>query len=170
MKVHQYLAVGFRLLSIIVFIYSLRQVATFLSVVFTDTYSGMPASATFFLIMAVIPLGVAITLWIFPTTIAKKVVPPESEGSVVPEKTFSIMVALVITVGLYAFFYAAIDAIYWLTYSYLLSSSSDAYDWTSTAMDSDKANMLATALEFAASLAIILRAKYIANFLYRVAR
>lgn len=170
MKVHQYLAVGFRLLSIIVFIYSLRQVATFLSVVFTDTYSGMPASATFFLIMAVIPLGVAITLWIFPTTIAKKVVPPESEDSVVPEKTFSIMVALVITVGLYAFFYAAIDAIYWLTYSYLLSSSPDAYDWTSTAMDSDKANMLATALEFAASLAIILRAKYIANFLYRVAR
>lgn len=170
MKVHQYLAVGFRLLSIIVFIYSLRQVATFLSVVFTDTYSGMPASATFFLIMAVIPLGVAITLWIFPTTIAKKVVPPESEGSVVPEKTFSIMVALVITVGLYAFFYAAIDAIYWLTYSYLLSSNPDAYDWTSTAMDSDKANMLATALEFAASLAIILRAKYIANFLYRVAR
>jgi len=170
MKVHQYLAVGFRLLSIIVFIYSLRQVATFLSVVFTDTYSGMPASATFFLIMAVIPLGVAITLWIFPTTIAKKVVPPESEDSVVPEKTFSIMVALVITVGLYAFFYAAIDAIYWLTYSYLLSSSPDAYDWTSTAMDSDKANMLATALEFAASLAIILRAKCIANFLYRVAR
>lgn len=170
MKVHQYLAVGFRLLSIIVFIYSLRQVATLLSVLFADSYGGMPTSPAFFLIMAVVPLGVAITLWMFPTTIAKKVVPPESDGSVVPEKTFSIMVALVITIGLYTFFYAAIDAIYWATYSYLLSSNPDAYDRASVAMYSDEANMFATALELFASLALILRAKYIANFLYKVAK
>jgi hypothetical protein len=167
MQVHQYLAIGFRLLSIILFIYSLRQVATFFAVAFTDTYGGMPASPAFFLAMAAIPLAVAALLWVFPTTISKKVVPPESDVSVVPEKSFSILVALVLTVGLYTFFYASVDAIYWVTYSHLLSSSPESYDRVSDVIQSNRANMLATALEFIAALVLIIRAKYIANFLYK---
>jgi hypothetical protein len=170
MKSHQYLAIGFRLLAIVIFIYSLRQIATLISVAFYDTYGGMQTSPLFFLVMAIIPLIVAFLLWVFPTTIAKKVVPPESEVSVVPEKSFSILIALILTVGLFTFFYAAIDGIYWLTYLHLMSSTPEAYDRTSEVIQNNRATILATAFEFVAALVIILRARYIANFLYRVAR
>ena len=152
------------------FIYSLRQLATFFAVVFTDTYEGLSVNLLFFLAMAAIPLCVSVLLWVFPTIIAKKVVPPETDVLLVPEKTFSILVALILTVGLYTFFYAAVDAIYWLTYSHLLSSNTEPQDLISSTVQSDKANMLATSFELITSLFIILRAKYIANFLYRVAR
>ena len=170
MKTHQYLAVGFRLLAIVIFIYSLRQLATFIGATFYDAYGGMSFSPMFFLAIAIIPLVVSFLLWVFPTSIAKKVVPPESEITINPEKTFSILVGLILTVGLYTFFYATIDGIYWLTYLHLMSSTPEAYDQFSEVMQSNKANMLATIFEFLAALAIILRAKYIANFLYRVAR
>lgn len=170
MQVHQYLAIGFRLLAIVLFIYSLRQVATFFAVVFNDTYAGMPASPVFFLAMAAIPLVVALALWVFPITIAKKVVPPASEVSVVPEKTFSIFIALLLTVGVVILFYAVVDAIYWFTYAHLSSSNSEAYERASDVMQSNKANMLATAFEVVAALFIILRAKYLASFLYNAAK
>ena len=170
MKTHQYLAVGFRLLATVIFIYSLRQLAAFIGATFYGAYGVINFSAIFFLAMAVIPLAVAFLLWVFPTSIAKKVAPPESEITINPEKTFSILVGLILTVGLYTFFYAAIDGIYWLTYLHLMHSTPEAYDQFSEVMQSNRATMLATAFEFVAALAIILRAKYIANFLYRVAR
>ena len=170
MQAHQYLAIGFRLLAIVVFIYALRQLAMAFAVAFTDSYAGIPASSGVFLVLGLIPLLVAILLWAFPVTIAKKVIPAESEVSVVPEKTFSILVALVLTVGLYTIFYAAVDLVYWVTYAHLLASSPESYDRASDAFQENKASMLATAFEFMVSLFIILRAKFIASFLYRVAQ
>lgn len=170
MQTYQYLAIGFRLLSIVFFIYSLKQVALFIAVLFTDTYAGMPASPFFFLAMAAIPLIVAAVLWVFPAKIAKKVVPSTSQVTVVPEKKFSIFVALLLTFGLIVLFYAIVDVIYWITYLHLLTSNLETYELAADVTQNDKANMLATAFELVAALFIISRAKYLANFLYNSAR
>ena len=168
MQTYQYLAIGFRLLSIVFFIYSLKQVALFIAVLFTDTYAGMPASPFFFLAMAAIPLIVAAALWVFPAKIAKKVVPSTSQVTV--EKKFSIFVALLLTFGLIVLFYAIVDVIYWITYLHLLASNLETYELAVDVTQNDKANMLATAFELVAALFIISRAKYLANFLYNSAR
>lgn len=68
------------------------------------------------------------------------------------------------------YFYAVIDGVYWLTYLHLMSSTPEAYDQASEVMQSNRAYTLSTALEFVLALVIILRARYIANFLYKVAR
>jgi hypothetical protein len=170
MQVYQYLAIGFRLLAIVIFIYSLKQWALFLAVVFTDVYAGMPASPYFFLAMAAIPLIAAAVLWLFPTKIAKKVVPPSSDVSVIPEKSFSIFVALLITFGVIVLFYVLVDVIYWATYLHLLTSNQEAYETASNAMQNNKANFIATTFELIAALFIISRAKYLASFLYNSAR
>ena len=120
--------------------------ALFIAVLFTDTYAGMPASPNFFLAMAAIPLIVSAMLWTFPTTIAKKVFPSASEVTVVPEKTFSIFVALLLTFGLIVLFYAIVDVIYWITYLHLLASNLETYELAVDVTQNDKANMLATAL------------------------
>lgn len=170
MQLHQYLAVGLRLLAIVVFIYGLRQLATFFSVVLTDTFVGMTASPLFFLAMAAIPIIVSIGLWLYPSDIAKLVVPPTSDVSVVPEKSFSIFVALILTLGIYFLFYAAVDMVYWLTYGYLLLQNPEAYDRTSNIMQSNKANLAATLFELAVSMFLIFRAKFVANYIYGAAK
>ena len=170
MQVHQYLAVGFRLLAIVVFIYGLRQLIQFFAVVFTDSFAGLPASPPFFLAMAAIPLIVSAILWLFPTVLAKKVVPPSSDAAVIPEKSYSIFVALILTIGVYFLFYASVDLVYWITYAYLLSTTPESYDRTSDILQSNRANTTATVFEFAVALLIILRAKFLANFIYNAAK
>ena len=87
-----------------------------------------------------------------------------------PEKSFSIFVALLITFGVIVLFYALVDVIYWTTYLHLLTSNQEAYETASDAMQDNKENIIATTFELIAALFIISRAKYLANFLYNSAR
>lgn len=126
----------------------------------------MTVSYFFFFSAWAIPLLSAIVLWTFPTKIAKKVVPPESDEMVIPEKTFSILVALIITVGLCTLFYALVDVVYWATYLHLKLKNPDLYN----ALHSENASIVATAFEVIAALTITLRARSISKFLYNAAK
>lgn len=78
MKTHQYLAIGFRLLAIVLFIFSLKEFTYFLDVVLNRDDWGDAVKPFLLLVIAVIPFLFSVVLWFIPTTIAMKVTPPES--------------------------------------------------------------------------------------------
>ncbi|MBE8719099.1 hypothetical protein [Cellvibrio polysaccharolyticus] len=166
MQAHQYLAIGLRLLAIGIFIYSLKQLTTVLTILFMDGYEDMKASPFFFFALWAIPSLAAAILWFFPTQISKHVIPPDLDNTVLPEKTFSILVSLILTVGLIALFYALVDVVYWSIYLHLFFNNPGLY---ASAFD-HQASIIATGFETVAALVILLRARTIAKFLYNVAR
>lgn len=129
--------------------------------------SGWGGTVKPFLLLAsaVMPFLFSVVLWLFPTTIAMKVIPPESDVTVQAETPFNFLVVVVLAIGLFIFTRGLLDGFYWITYSHLMSNHLE-YD----VMQNNRANMMTTAVEFVFGLAMILRAKFIAGFLYRLAK
>lgn len=168
MKSSHYLAIAIRLFSIVLFIYSIRQSSLLIEIALNGTINGMVASTVFVAATTIGPLLIAILLWFFPFSVAKAILKPEIDLPVEPMAPASMLAVFIATIGVFAFYYASVDALYWLT---IWNLSSQVNSGASVGIGPEsKANMWATAFEFIFSICLILRAKSASQLLLRVAR
>lgn len=166
MKPSHYLAIAVRLFSVVLFLYALRQSSILMEVIRSNSLNGAPVSIFFILATTLSPFAASIFLWFFPFTVSNLILKPEIDKTIEPMNAHSVLTVLVLSIGLYIFFYALIDSIYWVTLWHMSSQSQYASASLYLA-DDNKANMLATAVELAASVAILLKAKTLS---YRILR
>jgi hypothetical protein len=169
MKSSHYLAIAIRLFSIVVFIYFLRQSSYLIEVILNGTIDGMAASAIFVAATTIGPLLMAMLLWLFPVSVAKIILKPEVDLPVKPMAPASILSVLIVSIGVFAFYYAVTDALYWATMWNLSSQLNNSGAFVGIGPES-KASMWATAFEFIFSLCLILRAKSASHMLIRFAQ
>lgn len=160
MKSSHYLAIAVRLFSIVLFVYSLRQSSLLVEYLVNDSINGMEASLFFISVSTLAPLFVAILLWYFPVSVARSILKPEIDQKLEPIRPQSVLTVLVLALGLYAFYYAVVESIYWLTLWHLSERSifSEAPLYLTV---ENKANMVATAIELFASIIILFKARSI---------
>lgn len=169
MKSSHYLAIAVRLFSIVLFIYALRQ-STMLIEVFTNgSINDIPVSIMFMLVTSIFPLVIAILLWYFPLSVSRSILKPDIDQPIEAMNAQSILTVLVLAIGLYVLYFAASDSIYWATLWHMSSQSN--YSEAPLYLGGDnKANMVTTAVELAASIAIILKARTLSSRMLQVAK
>ncbi len=164
MRTEHYFAIGLKLLSIVLFVYGISFTPTIIEVLFYGTLSGLPARVTYFVISLGVCWGLALVLWVFPLTVAKKFLSPELSQVVEPMATPSVITVVVIAVGLYAFAFGVMDIFYWGVYIHLAENNIEFFLDPET-----KANIAATVLQLVSSMLLILKSRSISNLIVRVA-
>ena len=168
MKSSHYLAIAVRLFAIVIFLYALRQSTMLIELLMNGSINGMDVSIIFISITTLCPLIGAVLLWYFPFSITNSILRPEMDQAIEPMNAQSILTVFVLAIGLYAFYNAVIDSVYWLTLWHMSERSS----YSGTPFDiggESKANMVATAIELGASIAILLKARSLSCRMLRLA-
>lgn len=169
MKSSHYLAIAVRLFAIVLFIFSLRQSTSLVEVFLSDSINGMPVSTLFIAGTVLIPLIVSLLLWFFPLSVSKSILKPEIDLPIEPINSTIILTVFVLAIGLYVFYYAFVDLVYWAVLWNMESHSQ--YSMAPLSLTEDnKANMVATALELVISIGLILKAKTLASNMLRFAK
>jgi hypothetical protein len=162
MKSSHYLAIAVRLFSISLFLYGLKQSTWLIEVLINGRLNGVGVSAAFLFVTSVVPLIVSALLWRFPLSVSKLIIKPDLDLAVEPMATNSVLVVLILAIGLFAFYNALVDAIYWI----IMWNMSRNVE-TSTAplylTVENRANMWVTGFEVVVSIAIIGKARTIAK-------
>ena len=162
MKSSHYFAIAVRLFAIILFLYGLKQSTWLIEVLINGRLNGVGVSAAFLFVTSVVPLIVSALLWRFPLTVSKLIVKPDLDLTVEPMATNSMLVVLILAIGLFAFYNALVDAVYWI----IMWNMSRNVE-TSTALlyltVENRANMWVTGFEVVVSIAIIGKARTIAK-------
>jgi hypothetical protein len=112
-----------------------------------------------------IQLVISILLWFFPYSVAKSIIRPEIDRPVEPIESKSMLTIFVIILGLYFFYNALIDSIYWLT-AWNISSQ---YETSDLSVD-NKSNMIGTIFELLISISLIIKAKSLSIYLITSAK
>lgn len=169
MKSHHYLAIIVRLFSIALFVYGIRQMGFLIEVVLTGMASEIRYSILFAASTAAIPLLISILLWVCPVTISKSIIPPEANLEIQPVNVQNLLTILIIAIGLYVFYFALTDSIYWaIVYK---ATQLGTYNGAEIGLaEENKANMIVTVIQLCVSLAFIAKAKSFAFQLLRFAR
>ncbi len=165
MKPTFYLSILVRLFAIGLAFMGLNQSGTVVQVLLDESYM-LTSPYIIFFANAIVPLVIAVLLWRFPYTIAKNIVPPGLDQEIEPMNSKSWLTVFLAALGAFALFYSLVDAAYYFLY-WGLWSGGDAYQSSSYLTDEIKANMIVTGFEVAASLAIILRARTLADYILR---
>jgi len=169
MKSSHYLAIAVRLFSIVLFIFALRQSTSLIEVFLNDSINGMPVSTLFIAGTVLIPLIVSLLLWFFPLSVSKSILKQEMDQPIEPVNSTTILSVFVIAIGLYVFYYAFIDFVYWAVLWNMESHSQ--YSMAPLSLtEENKANMVATAVELVISVVLILKAKTLASNMLRFAK
>lgn len=148
MKAHHYLGVGIKLFAIWLFLFSIQNMVFFLENIIYGTIQGMAASITTSGLIYVPWLVLAITLWNFPLSIAKKIIPPEAEINSEGISAKSLLSVFISAISLFFLYRSIMDGVYWATLLNL--SESGVY---ATFSPENKASVFATGIElFAAAL------------------
>lgn len=158
MKASHYLAIGIRLFSVALCLYTLQQSSILIEVLISGGINGVETSILFVLSTTVLPILAAAMLWCFPLTLSRSILKPEVDQPVECLSAQSVLTVLILAIGLYTMFYAVIDSIYWTTLWHMSSESQHSSAPIQLSEES-KANMLATAIELTASIAILLKAR-----------
>ncbi|CAH0991964.1 hypothetical protein SIN8267_02079 [Sinobacterium norvegicum] len=169
MKSSHYLAIAVKLFAIVLFIFSLRQSTSLVEVFLSDSINGMPVSTLFIAGTVLIPLIVSLLLWFFPLSVSKSILKPEIDLPIEPINSTTILTVFVLAIGLYVFYYAFVDLVYWAVLWNMESHSQ--YSMAPLSLTEDnKANMVATALELVISIGLILKAKTLASNMLKFAK
>ncbi len=168
MKSSHYLAIAVRLFSIVLFIYALRQSTMLIEVIIKDSINGMPVSLLFISATVFSPLAISLLLWYFPLTVSNKILKPEIDKVIEPLSAISILTVMVLAIGLYVFYHAFIDSVYWATLWHMSSQGPNA-DASLYLMEDNKANIVATIVEIIVSIGLIFKAKSLSYRLLRLA-
>lgn len=130
--------------------------------------NSLDPSVVFSLLSSIIPMLIAIMLWFFPLTVARKVL-PTTKDDVNKISPHAILTVLILAVGVYTFYYAIVDSIYWITVINVFVR--DEFGSISKVLSNqDKASVVVTIIEFVLSLVLLARAKTIARMLTTFAR
>lgn len=157
----EFVAIGVRLFAIALTIYSLKNFPGMY--MYFDAQNNQSAAliyAGLFVFLVVL----AILLWIFPLTVASKLIPKtaSNETSISWSEKDLLVVGLIL-IGVYLFYHVISDSIYWL----YIWNYSQSYTGMEIELNSDqKARIIGTAVEFIISLSLIFSAKGISNAIW----
>ena len=156
MRPTHYLAIAVRVLSILLLFYALRQ-SSFLIELFQGNMPGYDIPVAFAATTVVLPFLASVLLWYFPMTVARSILKPELDLEIQPLNAEEFLTALVLGISIYFLYYAIIDGVYWLI---VLQSDQDLFSQND---GEQKANMIATAVEFVVSICLIMKARTVAR-------
>lgn len=167
MKPVDYVAIVIRFLAIFLVLYSLVALEKFVAIFSysTDAYSPNAGVA---LLNVVIPVLIAVVLWMFPNLVARKITGKESQ-TVSPLNAHSTLSVLIAAIGVFTFFYAFADAWYWIILSSMMEKVNPSNPDV-TFLSDTTAQMWVTGIELVLSLILIFKCKTIANFIIKVSR
>lgn len=169
MKSSHYLTIAVRLFSVVLFIYALRQSTILLELIIKDSINGMPVSLLFISVTVFSPLAISLLLWNFPLIVSKKILKPEIDKVIKPMSTLSILTVLVLGIGLFVFYQALVDSIYWATIWHMSAQGPNA-DASLYLMEDNKANIVTTIAEVVVSIGLIFKAKSLSYYMLRFAK
>lgn len=156
-------AIAVRLFAVFLAIYTLRTSFVFVQFSSQVEFDAKAIVAAVAVVAACV--GAALLLWFFPLSVARKLLPvmkePRSESTVGGDTLFSLALVLM---GLWILANAVIDGIYWLSTLLAMRSADMPF---STLPPSDKAAMVATAVEAIIAMFLILGSTGIRNVVYR---
>jgi hypothetical protein len=156
MKVHHYVGVGIKLFAIWLFLFSVQNMVYLLENIIYGTVQGMKASLIKSSLIYVPWLVLAIILWYFPLSSAKKIIPPEAEVNPEGISASSLLSILISAIALLFLYRSIMDGVYWLTLLNLIENSS-----YSTIGPENKASMYATGVEFFAAACLFFNSRKI---------
>jgi len=166
MKSSHYMAVAVRLFAIVLFIYSIQQSTIFLDALINGPIQGVKVSSAFILTTSITPLIIGVLLWIFPLTVARAILRGELDKPVEAVGAQSMLTVLILSIGLYTLYYAVVDSVYWLTYWNITSNINASMGIGAES----KSNMIVTALEVVASIALVLKPRTLSYFMLSIAK
>jgi hypothetical protein len=162
MKSSHYFAIAVRLFAVVLFLYGLKQSTGLFIVLLTGSFNGADVPAIHFFVTSAAPLIVSAFLWFFPLTVSTHIVGSDLDLAVQPMATQSVLVVLVLGIGLFAFYNALMDAIYW-TLAVNMSGNEEEPAASLHLTVEDRASIWVTGIEVVVSLAIIGKARSIAK-------
>lgn len=163
MRPTHYLAIAVRILSILLLFYALRQ-SSFLIELIQGNMPGYNVPVAFAITTVILPFLASVLLWYFPMIVAKSILKPELDQEFQPFNAEELLTALVLGISLYFLYYAIIDGVYWLT---VLQTDQSLYSQNA---GEQKANMIATAVEFVVSIGLIMKARTVARLMMNFAQ
>ena len=161
MKLEHIVALIVRLFAIALAVYALRNGITFVPYIYGQ---GGILQANIFAGVIVSFLIIAIVLWKFPLTVARKLVAFREPGNIEIESVSEnqIQVLAVSVLGFYFLFYVVSDITYWF-YIWLMSQRNSGIQ-IELSID-QKGQMVSTAIEFVFALFLLLGSERIAELL-----
>lgn len=148
MKAHLYLGIGIKLFAIWLFLFSIPNMAFFLENIIYGTVYGVVASVPTSGLIYIPWLVIAIVLWNFPLSIAKKIIPSEAEINSEGISAKSLLSVFISAISLFFLYRSIMDGVYWATLLNLSEGGGYA-----TFSPENRASILATGVElFAAAL------------------
>jgi len=160
MRPTHYLAIAVRVLGMFAFFYAIRQ-SIFLIQVVQNDLSGMNVPIPFAISTVILPFLASVILWYFPMMVAKKIIKPELDQEIQPLSAIEFLTVLILGIALYFLYYAFNDAVHWLTYA--IVSRDQSFVETAAMKSEVTGNMVATAVEFVVSIALIMKARTVAS-------
>lgn len=160
MKAEHYVGIIVRLFAIFIFLKTLNGLALLFENLINGSIHGVIASSLTTAFTYLPWLIVAIVLWNFPLTVARKVIPDESSDEVVQLSPRVILTVLISAISTCLLYWAIMDGIHWITYWNIASSSEDGAYFELSA--DAKASVYTTAIEFFTAAVMFFNAKKIA--------
>lgn len=163
MKPHHYVAIFVRLFSIGLFVFAMRYLHFAVELFQLDDVQRLQ----FFLIQTVpnfvVPVCIGVILWRFPILVAKSIVKPEIEQEIEAVSRQGIGSIVIAAGGLFVFFYAIIDAVYYLAL-WQFAHSPDIDIYIQDVFNAEtRANVWATGIELILGCFITFKSKAISS-------
>lgn len=159
MKAHHYVGIGIKLFAIWLFLFSIQNMVFFLENIIYGTVQGVMASITISSLTYVPWLVLAVILWNFPLSIAKKIIPPEAEINPERISASSLLSVLISAMSLFFLCRSIMDGVYWVT---LLNLSENGVN--ATFSPDNKASIFATGVEFFAAALLFFNSSKISHW------
>ena len=156
MKAHHYVGIGIKLFAIWLFLCSIQNMTFFLENIIYGTVQGMAASATKSALIYLPWLVMALILWNFPLSIAKKIVPSEAQVNPEPISASALLAVLIAAISIYFLYRSIMDGVYWAT----LLNLSEGGVYASFSPE-NKASIFATFIEFLAAALLLFNSRKI---------
>jgi|GEM_PF-1612525 len=167
MNINFYFALIIRLFAIGLVVFSISKIELLLSTLVMPEGTVGP-TLWYGLLNVFVPIIIAIVLWFFPFSIARKILPP-SDGEGEKLSDISMLTMLIIGIGVYTLYYAIVDGFYWIMFTNIF-----VYDEfgviNKLITNQDKSSIAATVIELILSVILIARARMIASLASRTAR
>jgi hypothetical protein len=165
MSPHQILTVCIRLVALIWLLYTVSHLDSLFA--YLNEGSRLQLDKTTVLIFASLQVATCAVFWLFPRSIAAKLLPGrDTDVPPSPSSTFEWQTLGVICVGIWALTRAIPDALYWATFFNMMAVSSNL-GWSYFSPE-QKAAMISTIAELGIGFWLVLGAKGFASILFKV--
>lgn len=164
MKLEHIVGLAVRLFSIVLVLYALRNAISFFPYYYEQ---GWQAEAYAYLALMIFFLFLALFLWHFPLTIAKRFVSFKDSGEncVTSATAEQLQIVGFTTLGIYLLFHVLSDVVYWLSILVISNRNKSIPSEIST---DQLSNMIATGIELIFVLFLLLGANGITQLLHKL--